>query len=139
MPRLATLDYLNQRAALREEWFERGAYAFVVLSPTEQFHLHDFFELTKDLSPLEVVAHRKDITVRRPSLPQRAGRAFARIRPFLNMRLYPTPVRPAGERPRTWIAGDRKVRVFSQVHPELDPKVFAKIIIELAKQGPPPD
>lgn len=138
MPRLTTLNYLHQRAAVREEWQLRNGYAFAVLSPTEQFCIHDFFEPTKNLSPLEAVAHRKDITARRPSLPQQAGRAFARIRPFLNMQLNPRPLKPVSERPRTWSAGSRQVRVFSRVNPELDAKAFAKIIIELARQGPPP-
>lgn len=138
MPRLTTLNYLHQRATLREEWQLRSGYAFVVLSPTEQFYIHDYFEPTKNLSPLEAVAHRKDMTARRPSLPQQAGRAFARIRPFLNMQLEPRPLKPASERPRTWSAGSRHVQVLSQVNPELDPNAFAKIIIELARQGPPP-
>ena len=137
MPRLTTLNYLHQRAALREEWQLRSGYGFVVLSPTEQFYIHDYFEPAKNLSPLDAVAHRKDVTTRRPSLPQQAGRAFARIRPFLNMKLDPKPARPVSSR-RTWNASSRRVRVFSQVKSELDPKAFAKIVIELARQGPPP-
>lgn len=138
MPRLATIDYLRQRAALREEWFVRDAYAFAALSPTEQFAVHDFYELTKNLSPLELIAHRKDITARRPSLPQRAGRAFARIRPFLNLPPSPFTAQPGGRRVRTWSAKDRHVHVQSLVKPDLDLGEFAKIIMDLAKQGPPP-
>lgn len=138
MPRLSTLSYVRQRAALREEWQLRNGYGFVVLSPTEQFYIHDYFEPAKNLSPLEAVAHRKDVTARRPSLPQQAGRAFARIRPFLNMQLDPKPIAPVAERSRTWGTGSRHVQVLSQVNPELDPKAFAQIIIELARQGPPP-
>lgn len=48
---------------------------------------------------------------------------------------------------RSWVAkqpqsktqGDRRIKVFSEVNPELDPKKFAEIIIELAKLGPPPN
>lgn len=138
MPRLATIDYLRQRAALREEWFVRDAYAFAVLSPTEQFAVHDFYELTKNLSPLELIAHRRDITARRPSLPQRAGRAFARIRPFLNLPPEPFKAELAESRARTWSAKDRHVYVQSLVKPDLDAAEFAKIIMDLAKQGPPP-
>lgn len=33
---------------------------------------------------------------------------------------------------------DRRIKAFSEVNPELDPRKFAEIIIELAKLGPPP-
>lgn len=57
MPRLTTLDYLNHRAALRKEWFENNVYAIVFLTPTQQFHLHDYYAFTKDLAPLDVLEH----------------------------------------------------------------------------------
>lgn len=138
MPRLAAIDYLRQRAALREEWFTRDAYAFAALSPTEQFAIHDYYEPTKNRPPLGLIAHRKNITARRPSLPQRAGRAFARIRPFLN--LPPEPFKPelAERRARTWSARDRHVYVQSLVKSILNPAEFTKIIMDLAKQGSPP-
>lgn len=138
MPRLTTLNSLCQRAALREEWQLRNGYGFVVSSPTEQFYIHDFFEPTKKLSPLDAVVHRKDVTIHRPSLPHQAGRAFARIRPFLNMQLDPRSFMSVAKRPRTWSAGGRQVQVLSQVKPGLDPKAFAKIGIEFARQGSPP-
>lgn len=138
MPRLTTLDYLRQRAALRDEWFANNAYGFVVLSPTEQFVLHDYFEPTKDLSPVGLLAHRKEITARQPSLPQQAGRAFAHIRPFLQLAIEPVAKRPTKQRSRTWTASNRSVRVLSLVNPQLEAKAFANIIMELARQGPPP-
>lgn len=140
MPRLTTQDYLRQRAALREEWLVREGYAFALLSTADQFYLHDYFEPAKRLSPLEATAHRKTISKSRRSLPQQAGRAFARIRPFLNL---PTP--SSRHEAELRVTHNRsgpnghQVSVFGQVNPELDPKAFAKILLELAQSGPPPD
>lgn len=138
MPRLTTLDYLRNRSALRKEWFENNAYAVVVLTPTEQFLLHDFYAFTKDLSPLEVIEHRKNITARRSSLPHQAGKAFARIRPFLDRQIINKTAKPVQKGPRKWTAKNRRVLVMSQVNSELDPAEFARIIIAAAKKGPPP-
>lgn len=138
MPRLTTLDYLRNRSALRKEWFENNGYAVVVLSPTEQFLLHDYYAFTKDLSPLEVTEHRKAVTVRRTSLPHQAGKAFARIRPFLDRQIINKTAKPVSTGPRKWKSKNRRVMVFSQVNPELDPAEFARIIIAAAKKGPPP-
>lgn len=138
MPRLTTLDFLNHRAALRKEWFENHGYAFIVLTPTQQFHLHDYFAFTKDLSPLDVLEHRQTVSAGSSSLPQQAGRAFARIRPFLDVEIIPRAAKPKDERPKSWSAKGRRVVVFSQVNPDLDPAKFARIIINAAKQGPPP-
>lgn len=138
MPRLTTLDYLNQRAALRKEWFENNGYAFIVLTPTQQFRLHDYYAFTKELAPLDALEHRKRVSVGKSSLPQQAGRAFTRIRPFLDLEIIPQAPRAKADRKRTWTAGKRRVAVFSQVKPELDPEQFARIIIEAAKKGPPP-
>lgn len=138
MPRLTTLDYLNYRAALRKEWFDNNGYAFIALTPTQQFHLHDYYAFTKELAPLDVLEHRKRVSAGKSSLPQQAGRAFTRIRPFLDLEIIPQAAKPKADRARTWTAGNRRVKVFSIVKPELDPEVFAQIIIAAAKQGPPP-
>lgn len=42
------------------------------------------------------------------------------------------------KQPHSTSQRDRRIKVFSEVNPELDPKKFAEIIIELAKLGPPP-
>ncbi|GEM_PF-926340 len=138
MPRLTTLDYLNHRAALRKEWFENNGYAFASLTPTQQFHLHDYYAFTKELAPLDVLEHRKRVSVGKSSLPQQAGRAFTHIRPFLDLEIIPQAPRAKADRRRTWTAGKRRVKVFSLVKPELDPEQFARILIEAAKKGPPP-
>ena len=135
MPRLTTLNYLAQRAALRREWFERHGYAFAVLSPADQILIHTFFEPTKNFTPLKLLEHRKTQTALSPTLPQRAGRAFARIRPFLDLELIPRAVRPAAERRQRWKAGERNIRVFSQVNPELDPKRFTQLFMMMLDDG----
>lgn len=134
MPRLTTLDYLNHRAALRKEWFDNNGYAFVFLTPTQQFQLHDYYALTKELAPIDVLEHRKRVSAGGSSLPQQAGRAFTRIRPFLDLEVIPQAPSAKTGRKRTWTAGNRRVKVFSLVKPELDPAEFARIIIAAAKE-----
>lgn len=138
MPRLTSLDYLNHRAALRKEWFENNGYAFAFLTPTQQFYLHDYYAFTRELAPMDVLEHRKHVSAGGSSLPQQAGRAFTRIRPFLDLEIIPQAPSAKADRKRTWSAGNRRVKVFSMVKPELDPEQFARILIAAAKQGPPP-
>lgn len=138
MPRLTTLDYPNHRAALRKEWFENNGYAFIALTPTQQFQIHDYYAFTKDLAPLDVLEHHRRASASESSLPQQVGRAFTRIRPFLDLEIIPEVAKPETDRKRTWTVGKRRVKVFSLVKPELDPAQFAQLIIAAAKKGPPP-
>ncbi|MEC5152461.1 hypothetical protein [Cryobacterium sp. GrIS_2_6] len=132
MPRLTDIDYLKNRAALREEWVLRDGTAFVMLIPTEQVTLHDYYEPAREMGFLESVEHRRQISRTRPSLPHQAGRAFARIQPFLDMPMSEISTPP----PMTNIPGKkrRRVSVFSQVNAHIDPAVIAKIIIAAAKE-----
>lgn len=132
MPRLTTLDYLNHRAALRKEWAENNGYAFVFLTPTQQFHLHDYYAFTKQLAPIDVLEHRRRISAGGSSLPQQVGRAFTRIRPFLDLEIIPQAPSAKADRKRTWTAGNRRVKVFSLVNPELDPREIASILVRAA-------
>lgn len=132
MPRLTTLDYLNHRAALRKEWFESNGYAFAFLTPTQQFQLHDYYAFTKELAPLDILEHRERVSADGSSLPQQAGRAFTHIRPFLDLEIIPQAPSAKTDRKRTWTAGNRRVKVFSLVKPELDPKEIADILVRAA-------
>lgn len=53
-----------------------------MLSPTEQWALHGYYEFTKHLTDGELLAHRAAVSRVQPSLPHRAGKAFTRLRLF---------------------------------------------------------
>ena len=56
MTRLTQLTYTAQRHQLKKEWFSEGGGAFIMLSPTEQWALHSYYEFTKKLSGAELLA-----------------------------------------------------------------------------------
>ena len=58
--------------------FQRGG--FYRLTPKEQWDLHNFYLVTQEATDLELRLHRHVIKKTDPSLPQRAGRAYAKLR-----------------------------------------------------------
>lgn len=87
MPRLTDADYLSQRKKLRSDWFDHHAHGFSYLSSREQYDLHRYFAVAKLFGEEELLAHRAEVTKTDPSLPQRAGRAFAAVQPHLEIQL----------------------------------------------------
>ena len=102
-----------------------------MLSPTEQWTLHSYYEFTKHLTNSELLAHRAVISAAQPSLPHRAGKALAKLALFSKrLEIY-----RATPHPNTRKKGSPyDVRVFSQVNPVIDPKVMANILIEIARE-----
>ena len=135
MPRLTNAAYFRQHELLR---LSRGEshLGFALLSPTEQWDLFRYYLPHQAHPDRELLEHRVQVTALDPSLPQRAGRAFhhwSRIEAAL-----PAYKAWAAKQPQSVSQKDRRIKVFSEVNPELDPKQFAEIIVELAKLGPPP-
>jgi len=102
-----------------------------MLSPTEQWTLHSFYEFTKHLTDTEFLALRAAVSRSQQSLPHRAGKAFAKPAIFTKRleayRAVPHPkIRKKGV--------PYEVRVLSEVNPEIDPKLLAQILIEAIKE-----
>lgn len=133
MTRLTHTTYKRQHHQLRREWRDRHGYAFTMLSPTEQILIHDFYEPSKRLMGADLKAHRAVITTARLSLPQQAGKAFARIEPFLDRPpLVPVPVpMRAGHSKRRQAA----VTITSKTHAHIDPARIAKILMDMARES----
>lgn len=134
MPRLSHFVYLQHRLALRADWLA-GGFAFVVLTAEEQWAIHDFYEPTLDLSEDELRELRRRVTREQPSLPQRAGKAYARIAPFIGDQHPPmlggTSAVVAGQR-----KGElRRLTVWGEVHPHVDPAAMAKILFDAMEQA----
>jgi hypothetical protein len=98
MPRLTNPQYLEQRAALHSDWFDQDAYAIAQLDPADQMELHAYYAHTDDLTNEQAIAHRQAKTKQDPSLPQVAGRIYAKIRPLLGKRPAPEPFVPGSSR-----------------------------------------
>lgn len=136
MPRLTNSTYLQQHELLR---LSRGEshLGFALLSPTEQWDLFRYYLPHQAHPDRELLEHRVQATALDPSLPQRAGRAlhhWRRIEAAL-----PDYQAWVAKQPHPTSQKERRTKVFSEVNPDLDPKQFAEIIIELAKLSPPPN
>jgi hypothetical protein len=131
MTRLTNTTYLTQHHQLKTEWFSESGGAFIMLSPTEQWTLHSYYEFTKSITDKELLAHRAVVSKAQPSLPHRAGKAIAKLATFTKrLEAYRT-----GPHTSTRKKGvPYKIRVLSQVNPDIDPKLMAKILIEAMKE-----
>jgi hypothetical protein len=131
MTRLTNTTYLLQHHQLKDEWSSESGGAFIMLSPTEQWALHIYYEFTKRLTDSELLAHRATISKSQPSLPQTAGKAFANLAIFTErLEVY----RAAPHLNTREKGAPYEIRVLSQVNPNIDPKVMAKILIDIASE-----
>jgi hypothetical protein len=73
VPRLTNDRYYKEHELLQRLWNSTHAL-YSILTPTEQWELHDFYLPSEDLTKQQLIVHRRDITKRRPSLPHRAGK-----------------------------------------------------------------
>ncbi len=132
MPRLTNQSYLSQRHQLRDVWADSARNAFPLLSPSEQWSLYAYYLPQEQLSDQQLIEHRVDITALDPSLPQRAGRAFARLK-LLGERL------PAYREARSMAPNRAKgtateLHVFGEVKPDLDADRMAQMLIAIHKE-----
>lgn len=131
MPRVSNLDFLATHRQLRFAWLEYPEL-FACLSYTDQMALHQFFAPSLDAADLALVAHRRHVTALGASLPQRAGRAYARFhalrRDSLHSRGQAVVLEGKGCRAR-------RLSVLSVARPDPDLDRIAKTVIALIEQG----
>lgn len=94
-----------------------------MLTPNEQWDLHNFYLVTQEMTDAELRVHRRLIKQVDPSLPQRAGRAYAK----LQRGDWSQPVTVSVTKGRT-------LTVRSVVKPKPDPKLYAWALIQLAME-----
>jgi hypothetical protein len=104
-------------------WSETREGQFGYLSSNDQWDLHRFYRLTSHMTDTELIAHRRSVTKADPSLPHRAGRAYAKL-----SRGEWQPAVYAGT------ANGKAIMVRSVVNPQPNAELFARALIELAKQ-----
>ncbi|MEZ2370964.1 hypothetical protein [Arthrobacter sp. RCC_34] len=132
MPRLTDKTYLEQRTLLHRCWADRSAHGFSYLTYKGQMVLHHFYAPSKLLSREGALAHRQEVSRHDYSLPQRAGRAFKRILPFLP-EPWPVTDTPVPVRSRRHRGADRIV-VTAIARPEPDLRKLVTAAVELASQ-----
>ena len=134
MPRLTNHSYLLQCHQLRDHWHDMSKNAFFLLTPEEQWTLVMYFVPNEKLTDDELIIHREDISTYDPSLPQRAGRARAKLLgTSKRLEEYRAQVVPM-PRPRINKSAAKQVRVFSEVHPAVDPAKMAQILMNYKRR-----
>jgi len=131
MPRLTTPDYLVRYHQLHD-WWTDNKIVFRVISPTDQWALHGFFRFAEPLSEPVLLVHRRRVTEDDPSLPHRAGRAYAKLERRIaqvDWTTYGTLASPP--RVRSTLTGkDRHVSVHSVVRPDVDVHRIARALVD---------
>lgn len=134
MPRLTNQSYLVQCHQVRDHWHDASKNAFFLLTPSEQWTLFTYFAPSEKLSDDELIIHREDISSYDPSLPQRAGRALSKLWvASKRLEVYRAQVIPM-PRPRMKKNTAKRLVIFSEVHPVLDPAKFAQILLNYERQ-----
>jgi uncharacterized membrane protein len=135
MPRQSDQQYLQTHARLRRLWLQaNGVYGRIL--PAKQWHLHAFFQPSKDLTPAELLEHRAKITKERPQLPQHAGKTLAELDQHAVHWALRRVRQPVGA-PVAARGGKRQPRniaVHGVVRPEIDTKKLARALLDIAEQ-----
>jgi len=126
MPRLTNQLYFLQSQHLRSVWLKQTKSAMPLLKANEQWALFAFFLPHERISDQLRLEFREYVTKQEPSLPQRAGRAFAKLRLVEQRleayRMAPKPVPKKKNAPY-------ELHVLSEVHPEIDIDKLVKILL----------
>jgi len=131
VPRLSPNDYLKAYKHLRYLWLNQSnVYSY--LRPTEQWQLHKFFRPSEELSKEELLQHRKDITIKNPSLPHQAGKALKEFDQVMHSKVKARGV--TGLKTQAIVRGNRSVQVRSLVRPQIDIPRLARALIELGER-----
>jgi hypothetical protein len=133
MTRLTLLTYTAQHYQLKKEWFSEGGGAFIMLSPTEQWALHSYYEFTKKLSDSELLAHRRAVSRAQPSLPQRAGKVFSKLRLFRDG--LPAYREERSRAPKRRKGAQSQLTILSEVHPEVDVPMLVSALLDYGRES----
>jgi hypothetical protein len=136
IPRLTFSDYLIRRQFLRQQWWEaHDGAAFADLLYQQQLDLHDYFAPAAPFTNQEALAHRREMTIAFPSLPQKAGRAFMPLRaaedgtPNQIVDTY----RDATTSVELIASKSRSVRISGTTHPTVDYYRLARALLNLER------
>ncbi len=123
MSRLTPQTYVTHRHHLQQLWDE-DQKSFSILSSPDQAALHAFYAPAINKTYEELVAHRHTIKQTDPSLPNRAGKAYAKL-----MRGEQAPITHYAEAPY-----GRRIYLRTVMRPKPDVDLLAKAFYMLAQQ-----
>jgi hypothetical protein len=122
MPRLNTSTYLHHDHQLKELWLvDQNVFSY--LTPTDQLALHKYFQFASDKTETELIEHHHNVHTGDPSLPHRAGRAYAKL------------IR--GEKAKvgyTVTSSGHRISVRPLMRPETNIELFAKALVMIAER-----
>jgi hypothetical protein len=133
MPRRTDQHYLQTHRQLRRLW-EHAQSAYGHLSPTEQWLLHDYFQPSKDLTDLELLEHRAQISRERPALPQQAGKALAQLyEAAAQVAVRSVHLSHQAKLPKYARQPHRQIQVYGVVNPEIDLHALLHVLLDIAE------
>jgi hypothetical protein len=129
MPRVTYETYRNRHLILRQLWSERQGL-FILISPMEQWALHEYYLCAEKATEESLLKYYQHIKSTQPSLPHRAGKAYAALdrrimagRPVQNKA-------PTGPQRK----GQKALTVRSLVRPQPDMDLFVKTLISITER-----
>ena len=131
MPRITNSDYLAHRKNLSDNW-KRSELGWSKLNFKDQCTLHEYYEPSMDLTDDQAITYRQAVTAKWPSLPHRAGKAYAEFTKVI-ARLEAAPPqqkRPPGRR-RT--NKSYAIRTEGLVRPDVDFDKLARVLLDIAR------
>lgn len=126
MPRLSNHSYLLQHHYLRDQFLSMEKNNLFLLTANEQWDLFSFYFPHVQGSDELLLEHRASMTAFDRSMPQRAGRAYAKLQ-AIDKRM-PAYVEHSKTKPKPTKNLPRQISVFGEVKPVLDPDAFVRII-----------
>lgn len=141
MPRINKSDYRNRRATLRADW-ESGGILLGRLTHEQRESQRAFYLFDIPLRSSDFASARSEATRRDPDLVRQAGLAYRAFAKKLKAQRKPDPelsqgaterssARLATRRPQT---STRRIAVFSEINPSVEPDQIARIIIAMAQE-----
>jgi hypothetical protein len=125
MPRLNNDHYIQRHLLLRQMWLKQEG-RFSLLTPTQQWDVHDYYLPSHEFTEAELLVHRRQITLEHPTVPARASKAFKIL-------IDPARSTRTAETVRTAPNG-RQIRVRAVVQPEPNFEQLARALLSLAEQ-----
>jgi hypothetical protein len=138
MPRVIFNEYLEQRAFLRLAW-EHFDQLYSLLDTHQQWDLHAYYQPLLDYDDEWLKTHRAHISKKRPELPAKAGKHYAKLHRVYETSiqaakatLYKHPRSRARQRQSLATAGPRRITVRAVARPEPDLHLLSQTLISLA-------
>lgn len=138
MPRINNTDYRNRRAVLQADW-EKGGPLLGQLTSAQNQALRALYRFDVPIRAKSFAVARAEAVKRDQSLIARAGLAY---RVFAKLKSQPRPT-VGGSLPavstspcaasRVNRTSSRRIAVFSEINPGLEPEQIARIIIAMAQ------